>query len=43
MEVVASNVEQLLLPVTVYMVLTLGVAITEFPVVALNPAEGDQE
>jgi len=36
----ASAVPQLLVPVTVYIVVTVGVAVTLVPVVADNPAPG---
>ena len=42
MVLVAVTVAQLLLPETVYIVVVVGVAITELPVAALNPAVGDQ-
>jgi hypothetical protein len=42
MVVVAPTTAQLLLPDTVYVVVTVGLAMTENPVVALRPVDGFQ-
>lgn len=39
---VAEAVHEPVVPITVYVVVTVGLAVTVAPVVALNPVDGDQ-
>ena len=40
---VCDDEQPLLVPVTVYVVVEVGDAVTEFPVVVFNPVDGDHK